>query len=250
MKKRLIVGNWKLHPKSLKEGERLLSGFSAVRGVETIICPPTVFLGELRSRFKGKTLSFGAQDLFWEFSGSYTGGVSSEMLKDRGAKYVLVGHSERRALGEVNDIVNKKLLAALKGGLVPILCVGEPARDLEGGYLEFLQNQLTACLKGVSRKMLVDVVIAYEPVWAIGQSFEKAMRPEEVHETSLFIRKIISDTYRREDGHSISILYGGSVEGENAGAIVSEGNVEGVLVGHQSLKPKEFAKIIEAIAKV
>jgi triosephosphate isomerase len=169
------------------------------------------------------------------------------MIKGVGADYCIIGHSERRALGETNEIVGRKVRAALRNGLKVILCVGEHERDESGRYLEFLKTELEESLAQAGRKILSQIIIAYEPIWAIGKSADQSMAPRDVHETSLFIRKILREIFKNESALKIPILYGGSVAPENTEALVRGGNVEGLLVGHKSLVPEHFNEIIRIL---
>ncbi len=212
--------------------------------VETVICPPFPYLGMFAHT--GTTrVSLGAQDVFWANSARATGEVSPEMLKDLGVSFVLVGHSERRALGETDEIVSKKLTAVLTEGLTPILCIGEKERDADARYFDIVKNQLKSSLAGIQRRFLSGLVIAYEPLWAIGKSARDAMKPRDICETSIFIRKVLTDVYDAETAQTPAILYGGSVEPENTRAIFSEGGVNGLLVGHASLGKEGFGQMLK-----
>jgi triosephosphate isomerase len=210
--KKIIIGNWKMNPNSLAEAKRL---FDAVKKTKAVICPPFVYL----SKFKYKFL--GAQDCFWEQGGAYTGEVSPKMLRDLGVKYVIIGHSERRALGETEEIIEKKLRAVLKVGLIPILCVGEKKGE---NARKVINKQLNGNLKGV--------IIAYEPIWAIGTgNFCSAEKANKIRE---FIKQKIDN----------KILYGGSVNSKIAKDYIDVG-FDGLLVGGASLDAKEFIKIVK-----
>lgn len=251
-RKKLIVGNWKMNPRSLTEAKKSFVTFKRLRhstvGVTTVICPPFVFLSELRKSYSGSAIFFGAQDVAWQKEGAFTGEVSTAMLQSIGCHFVIVGHSERRAMGESNELVSSKVKAALKSEMHTIVCVGESERDMQGKYLHFIENQIHESLAGVSRQLAEKLIVAYEPLWAIGNG-NSAMSPNEVHQMSLFIHKILVKLYGRKSAEKISILYGGSVDDENAKSIVYDGNVDGLLVGRQSLNPYEFSKIINVISK-
>lgn len=208
-----------------------------------IICPPFVFLAELIVKFK--KMSFGVQDLFWEEKGAYTGEISVAMAKNIGAKYVIIGHSERRELGETNEIINKKIKNALKNNLKVIFCIGEQERDLEGNYLYFIKNEIEEGLKGVSKKLLKNLIVAYEPIWAIGKKGEDADKPEDVFQMSIYIRRVLLGIAGKKLSRNIPILYGGSAEPGNAEKLLKEGGMQGFLVGHASLVPKDFNKILK-----
>jgi triosephosphate isomerase len=247
-RKKIIVGNWKMNPGTLAEAKILFGKVKRVSGklafVETVLCPPFVYLGALAG---AKGVKLGAQDSFWENEGRFTGEVSPNMLNALGISHVIIGHSERRALGETNEIISKKIDAVLEKGLKVILCVGEKERDASGSYFEFLKNQIKQSLLGIDQKFLRNLLVAYEPLWAVGKSFHEAMQPAEIRETVIFIRKILSDIYGRETVANIPIIYGGAVETENVVSVFRDGGVNGVLVGHKSLVPEDFISIIKSV---
>jgi triosephosphate isomerase (TIM) len=251
--KTLIVANWKMHPRTLREAKALLAVTRAAaakaRGASVVVCPPAVFLSNLAQGSRGKSVVFGAQDCAAEAKGAHTGEVSAGMLFDRGARFVILGHSERRAQGERNEEVNRKVIAAHAAGLTAILCVGERERDPEGMYLGLVKDEVVEALRGVPREALASVIVAYEPIWAIGKRAEDAMRPHDAHETALYIRKVLRETYAHDDALKVPILYGGSVEAENARSILAEGGVDGLLVGHQSIEPKGFADLLRHVGR-
>ena len=245
--KKIIVGNWKMNPANLAEARRIFGGAkraaSKIRRAEVVICPPFIFLSALAQSAKNsRNISLGVQDIFWETAGSYTGEISPTMVLNAGAKFTIIGHSERRALGETDLMISKKAVLALKFGLRAIVCIGESVRDEKGDYLGFLKNQIKNSLQGISGKLLENLIIAYEPVWAIGG--REAMKPEQVEEMGIFIRKTLSDIYDQEEAMKLPILYGGSVDAKNAEAIVYQGNVQGLLIGRQSLEPESFKAIL------
>lgn len=248
-RKVLMVANWKMNPPTLAEARVLFSktkqAGSRLESVETVVCPPFPYLGALAHG--GTThVSLGAQDVFWASAGRATGEVSPEMLSDLGVSYAIVGHSERRALGETDEVVSKKVKAALAEGLHPILCIGERERDENAGYFEVLKNQLKASLAGIQRRSLSELVVAYEPLWAIGKSARDAMKPRDIRETEIFIRKVLTDLFGAESARESRILYGGSAEEGNTAAILSEGGVDGLLVGHASLDAAGFVTMLKA----
>ena len=243
--KPLIVANWKMNPQTYKEAEDLIKDvlqyMKAAKGVEVVLCPPFTWLTDFSHKNKSAA-TFGAQDVFYERKGAFTGEISPEMLKNSNVEYVIVGHSERRNyFGETDEIVNKKVKAAVGAGLKVILCVGEHAGEDKSAVLE---KQITEGLKGITRDQAKNMVIAYEPVWAIGTgnncSVDVAMG------SILFVRKIISQLYRRELADNMRILYGGSVKSENSGAYIKEGGANGLLVGGASLNAGEFVKIVKS----
>lgn len=247
-KKNIIVANWKMNPSSAAEARTLFNKIklagSRLEAVETVICPPFPYMGMFMHA--GTTrVSLGAQDVFYANAARATGEVSPEMLKDIGVSYVIVGHSERRALGETTDIVSKKAKAALAEGLKPIICIGEAERDTEGRYFEFLKQQIVGSLSGVTRGQFRELCLAYEPLWAIGKSSREAAEPRVIREVAIFIQKVLSDLFGEEAAQAPRILYGGSAEEGNTAAILSEGGVQGLLVGHKSLDAESFVKMLK-----
>lgn len=252
MKKRIIVGNWKMNPPTLTEAKHICSAIKRIAAtnpkVSVVICPPALYLYELGQASKKSRLSIGAQDFFYEESGAYTGEISATLVKNSGATYALVGHSERRRLGDSDVIIAKKVLAGLRAGLTVILCIGESARDDHGVYLAFIHDQLTSALGRVNTKMMSKLIIAYEPIWAIGQSLREAITPRHLHEMIIYIRKVLSDRYGAEVGSAVPVLYGGSVFPKNAKAFLDEGMAGGLLVGRESLVPDDFREIVKVAA--
>lgn len=252
MKKRnLVVANWKMSPETLDEAKKVFNGtrFSAkgLKNTDVVICPPFPFLQPLLKLNYPKNIFLGGQNIFSEIKGAFTGEVSVAMLKNLGAKFLILGHSERRALGETNEIIKKKLQIAFEADFAPIFCIGEKERDKNGNYLEFIKNQIKESLVGLPKKYLVGINIAYEPIWAIGRSYLEAMSPTDIHETVLFIKKVLSELFGSDIAGGAKILYGGSVEAENASEIVRLGNVDGFLVGHASLITADFSAILKAV---
>jgi triosephosphate isomerase len=255
-KKKIVIGNWKMNPLSFKEAEKLFTNIvksvSGIKKTEIVICPPFLYLEKLK-KFSRK-ISLGAQNVFWGDAGPFTGEISGEMLYDIGARYVIVGHSERRTMpvrqsldvggGETNEIVNKKIKAAVGAGLVPILCVGENMRDKNHEYLNFVKKQIEECLNGVSKNSISKIIVAYEPVWAIGRGAYPAT-PEEFREMNIFIRKILSDKFGVEAVENIRIIYGGSVDEKNAERFIQDGQADGFLPGRASLNPRKFSRIVQ-----
>lgn len=251
MKKRnLVVANWKMNPESFEEAKRIFNitrlAAKKLKNTDVIVCAPFVYLQNLSKLERSKKLHLGTQNISSEFKGAYTGEVSGVMIKNLDTKFVILGHSERRAMGESNDFIKKKIQAAYDTGITPILCIGEKTRDKEGNYLEFLKSQIKECLSGLQKKNLVGLVIAYEPIWAIGKSYKESMHPTDVHEMTLFIKKVAGEMFGKDVANSWKILYGGSVEVLNAPEIIRLGNVDGFLVGHASLKP-EFTDILKIV---
>jgi triosephosphate isomerase (TIM) len=252
MKRRnLVLANWKLNPRTLEDARKIFNGIrlaaKGLRNTDVIVCPPFPFIFPLAKLDSPKNLFLGSQNISSEMKGAFTGEVSAEMIKSLGAEFSIIGHSERRKMGETNEIINKKIQIAFDVGLVPVLCIGEKERDHDGTHLAFIKNQIKECLTGLQKKNLVGIHIAYEPIWAIGKSYKEAMTPTDIHESVLFIKKSFGEIFGRDIVDSLKILYGGSVEAENAPEIVRIGNVDGFLVGHASLIPAGFGQILKAV---
>jgi len=241
--KNLIAANWKMNPQSQKEAKKLFDGIkkkAKAKNVEVVVCPPFVYL----PLFKG--LPIGAQNIYFEEKGAFTGEVSAAMLKDAKASYVILGHSERRKyFVETNEQINKKIKKALSFKIKPIFCIGETKEEKDQNKKsEVLEAQLTEGLKSVTKEEMKSVSVAYEPVWAIGTGNNCSV--EETMGTVLFIRKILTKLYNREVADNTRILYGGSVKSNNAAAYIKEAGANGLLVGGASLNAEEFAKIVKS----
>lgn len=248
-------------PQTVREAENFLYEFQAraprLNNMEVIICPPFVYLELLSEKSRRKVgtptrasgFKIGAQDVFWEDKGSYTGEVSAVMLKNLGVKYVIVGHSERREnLFETDEVVNKKIKLALKKNLKVIFCVGEKERDADGAYLKFIKKELLEGLNKVARKDFKNLIICYEPVWAISsRKGAQVDTPKDFLEVSIYIRRALFFKFGRKAAHEIPILYGGSVDGENARSFLEEGGAQGLLVGRASQKAKTFVDLLKNI---
>jgi len=230
---KIIIANWKLNPSTLKKAVELAK-LEDKDGV--IIAPSIVHLGAVGEVLSNASLA--SQDVFWEINGAYTGEVSPNQLSDIGVTHVIIGHSERRKyIGETDAIINKKVMATLNAGLKVILCVGEDIEVRQKGIdaaKDFITNQIKADLKGVQRKDVKNIVIAYEPIWAIGTGASDI--PEETAEISAYIKNLTGVS---------AVLYGGSVNSKNAQDFLSQKDIDGALIGGASLKPKEFQKIVE-----
>jgi triosephosphate isomerase (TIM) len=246
----LIVANWKMNPETIEKAKEIFLGIKKtannLKNTKVVICSPFVYLSDLEKLADAK-LILGAQDMFWEESGSFTGEISAGMLKKE--SYVILGHSERRDLGETDEMVSKKIISAIKADLKPILCVGEKERDVHGDYLLFLQKQIINSLNKLPKRFLEKLIIAYEPIWAIGKSGEEAMKPTDIHETSLFIKKVLAEIYEPKIALTVPIIYGGSVSYKNAKDIITLGEVQGLLVGHESLKIESFSDLLKNVSQ-
>lgn len=256
MTKKLVIANWKMNPVSLNEAVKLFTSIAKsvhVKKIEVVICSPYLYLPSFAKASAGKgklKISLGGQDAFWGSTGPFTGEVSAEMLYSVGVKYVILGHSERRALGEENIDVNKKIKGAFSAGLIPILCVGDKERDENHEYFNFIKNQIEECLNGIPKDLISKIIIAYEPVWALSTTFpRKDETKADFLEMAIFIRKILTDKFgvNRELPR---IIYGGSVNDKNIREFMADGGVEGVLVGGASLDAKKFLEIIRVTENV
>lgn len=251
--KKLIVGNWKMNPQSVKEAEILFKNIgkatSSIKNTDIVICVPFPFLSIVK-KLKNKKITLGAQNVFYQAEGAYTGEVSASMLRDLGVKYVIVGHSERRSQGETNEIVNKKLIAILKAKLTPILCIGESIRNNDGSYLGIVKDQLMANLASVSKNQIKQIVIAYEPVWALSSTVNRHdATPHDFEEMKIYIRKTLTDMFGPTAANSVRIIYGGSANKDNALSFLQIG-ADGLLPGKASLDAKNFANIIEIASSI
>jgi triosephosphate isomerase len=244
-----IAGNWKMNltlSASLELAEGVKKAASGISNVDIAICPPSVYLERVAAAVQGSNIGVGAQNVYFEKEGAFTGEVSVAMLKDIGCRYVILGHSERRnILGESSEHVNLKTHAALAAGLIPIVCVGELLKEREAGTTEqVVRRQFDGSFSGVSAEEMKKCVIAYEPVWAIGTG--KVATPDQAEEVHAAIRKMIEKNYNKDVAETVRIQYGGSVNDKNAQEILAKPNVDGALVGGASLKVDPFMGIIKA----
>ena len=246
MKKKLIVANWKMNKnisQTLDFAKSLGENFVKTED-EVAICPPFVSILALKPFAEKFGFSLGAQNCFWEESGAFTGEISASMLKSAGVKYVILGHSERREyFFETGEIVNKKILAALKNGLKPIVCVGESSETKEKGTAdEFVKQQLEDCFKNIDKNEIQNIAVAYEPIWAIGTG--KVASPIVASEMCGVIRNFIAEKFGSNEARSVKILYGGSVNEKNAKEFFAMDNIDGGLIGGASLDAEKFEKIV------
>ncbi|MEX0919197.1 MAG: triose-phosphate isomerase [Parcubacteria group bacterium] len=249
MSKPIIVANWKNYPSSVIEAKSILRDLGKNRllykKISLFIAPPLVYLEQVAEKSSGFA-KIAVQDLFQYTKGSFTGSVTPDILRSFGARLSIIGHSERRALGETSDDVASKVKIALKEGLTPLVCIGENYHDQDGEHFGFLREQLETSLKGIHKSDSTKIVIAYEPVWAIGKSGKDAMKPEDLAQAVIFIRKVLSDMFGNAIALKVPILYGGSVDPSNVESLWKETSVSGFLVGRASLKALEFKKIVES----
>ena len=246
----IVVANWKMNktiPEALQFAGDLRKSLKETgrKGVDIVLAPPFTALKAVFDSVAGDTIDLAAQDLFWEERGAYTGEISAAMLSDIGCKYVIIGHSERRQyFGETDEGVNKKINRALYHNLTPIFCIGETLRQREeGATFKMIRGQVEKGLDGLSEGAMSSVVMAYEPVWAIGTG--KTATPGQAEEVQGYIRAVLRESYGREVFDSVRILYGGSVTPENIGSLMKEPDIDGALVGGASLQVDSFVKIIK-----
>ncbi|MBI2351830.1 MAG: triose-phosphate isomerase [Deltaproteobacteria bacterium] len=247
MRTPVIAGNWKMFktiPEAVSLVEKIKAELSRLEGIEAVVCPPYTSLSEVRKILAGSKIHLGAQDLHWEKEGAYTGEISAGMLKDAGCSYVIIGHSERRAyFGETDESVNKKIKSALSSGITPIVCVGETLDEREKGKaFEVIKRQIDNGLAGLTAGEAKKLVLAYEPVWAIGTG--RTATPEQAQEVHAYIRSLLK-TFGADASETIRIQYGGSVRPENISMLISQPDIDGALVGGASLKPDTFVGIIK-----
>ena len=247
-RKPLIAGNWKMFktgPEALETADRLVKLLSTTMDVDVMIAPPFTALALVSDLLKKTRISLGAQNIFWEAEGAYTGEISASMLVSAGCRYVIVGHSERRQyFGETDDTVNKKIMAAVKNNLIPVMCIGESETERESKEtFSVLDRQVQKGLKGFSANEMETLVMAYEPVWAIGTG--KTATADQAQEVHLFLREMLEKKFGNNLAKSIRILYGGSVKSDNITELMTMPDIDGALIGGASLEPETFSKIVQ-----
>lgn len=248
MNKKLIIANFKTNPSSLKEAIKLtkeiIKNLKTLKKTNLIICPPFVYFSELKKL--ARKFKLGAQNVFYKDNGAFTGEIGVDILKDFKIEYVILGHSERRELGETNQDINKKI-KNLPFSIIPILCIGERQRDENHEYLNFVQTQIEECLEGINKRVLENLIIAYEPIWAIGKDAIREATALEFREMKIFIKKILTLKFGAKNVSKVRIIYGGSVNENNVIDFVKEGESDGFLVGRASLDAKKFVQIINNV---
>lgn len=253
LNKKLIVANWKMNPESLKEAKGIFDSLKKknlqIKKTIPVICPPYLYESDLSMGYRGNKFKFGFQDIHFKSDDQSTGEISTEMAQNSKVEYVIIGHSERRQNGETNKTVSLKMKKVIDANLTAILCIGEEERDNQGNYLRFIEEQLVESLSTITNKKVSKLVIAYEPIWAIGKG-KTSMDPSDLHRINIFIKKILVSIYSKKIAMNIPILYGGSVDADNAKEIIKEGHVDGLLVGRSSLNPHLFADIIKEVESV
>jgi triosephosphate isomerase len=250
MRRKVIAGNWKMH-KDLSESQNLISKLTIELSKEDvkcdiIICPPFTSLSEAAALVKNTKVKLGAQNMHFEDKGAFTGEVSATMLKSVGCEYVILGHSERRAIfNESDEMINKKIKKALDSGLRPIFCIGETLQQRESGKMnDVIKRQVTEGLQHISKGEMEKVIIAYEPVWAIGTGVTAA--PHQAQEVHVYVRQLTSDIFGEDTAENLIIQYGGSVKPGNAVELLSQSDIDGALVGGACLEADSFLKIIRS----
>lgn len=246
----LIVGNWKMNPDTLEEAKSLSQKTRKMAdqllNTDVVVCPPFVFISDCSPRNVESNFYMGAQNVsLYKEDRAHTGEVNVSMLNDLNIKYVIVGHSERRAMGETDEDVAEKVSLVSEVGIHSIICIGEKVRDENGQYLDLIKQQITTSLSKLSLKNAKNVIIAYEPIWAIGAT--EAMKPEQICEMAIFVRKTFSDVFGQNAAMKVKVLYGGSVNAENARDIITIGSVDGLLVGRQSVDAGGFGELLKSI---
>jgi triosephosphate isomerase (TIM) len=252
-RRKVIAGNWKMHNDN-SAAQQLASQIKIrttdIKNTDIILCPPFTALTVVHDVIKNSKIGLGAQNVYWEKSGAFTGELSAEMIKSTGAGYVIIGHSERRQFfGETDETVNKRTKAALAEGLKAIVCVGESLQQRESGITaSVVEKQITGGLQGLTAEQMENVIIAYEPVWAIGTG--KVATPEQAQEVHAHIRALIEKLFGSKTAEAVRIQYGGSVKAENADSLLSQPDIDGALVGGACLKAETFLPIIQSAEKL
>jgi triosephosphate isomerase len=252
MRRLLIAGNWKMNldrAAAVALAEGVVRKTADNDAVDVAVCPPFVYLETVRAAVAGSRVALGAQNMYHKVEGAYTGEISGPMLADLGCRYVILGHSERRHILKESDTqINEKVYAAIAAGLTPIVCVGELIEERRAGKtMDVIASQFAGSLAGISAERMVGIVIAYEPVWAIGTG--EVATPDQAEEVHLGLRRIIQNRYNHAVAESVRIQYGGSVKPDNAADLLNQPDIDGALVGGASLKVEAFAGIIANAVK-
>lgn len=247
----LVIGNWKGYVDSERKAKQLVVAAKKLatqyKKVQVVLAPSAPYIGLLSTGNRSK-LSFAAQDVSVTSGGAQTGEVSAQILAGAHVAHVIVGHSERRALGESEEEISQKVRLCLSAGLQPIICIGETVRDAEAQYLKVIRTQLSSVMTPLSPKERAQVIVAYEPVWAIGKTALEAVTPDDLTEMVLYIRKALGEFLPGKSAQKVPVLYGGSVDASNAKILLNGTGVNGFLVGRASTDSKEFSGIIKAVA--
>jgi triosephosphate isomerase len=250
--KRLVIGNWKMNPdtfdaaKSIAKKTRSFS--RRLSQTEVVVCPPFPFIAAAKVRMQPSAFHIGAQSASVDEGGAHTGDVSAAMLASLGVEYVIAGHSEERAAGDTDETVSRRIRRILEAGLTAVVCVGEKSREESGSHLGFLKSQIQATFAGVPADKARRIVLAYEPVWAIGA--KEPMNPDQIYEMSIFVKKVFADAFGSDAGHKVRVLYGGSVNFRNAADIMKTGKVDGLLVGRESVNMPGFLELLRSVDSI
>ena len=245
----LIVANWKAYVEELARAKKLLAVSKRLAredGIAIVLAPPAPLLGVLSAKNKSR-VAFAAQDISATAGGALTGEATAPAYAAASASYAILGHSERRAAGDTDAVVAVKLAHALAHGLTPILCVGEAERDGEGRYLALVREEITAAVELLTPRERTRVIVAYEPLWAIGTTAEHAIDPNDLAEMVLYIRKVIAELLPGKSARRSLVLYGGSVEPDNVRGLAGASDVDGFLIGHASVDPHTFAELVKQL---
>lgn len=243
----LIAGNWKMNTTVNQGADLVMKLRELIKGVDevdVVIAPPFTSLYHISHLVADSPIRLAAQDIFWEKSGAYTGEISPEMIKDAGCRYVIIGHSERRQyFNETDETINKKVVAAIRHDLMPIVCVGETLEEKEAGKtISRVRSQVRGALAGLAGGAVKGISIAYEPIWAIGTG--KTASPQEAEEVHNSLRELIFEMFEADSAKGIRIIYGGSVKPDNIDILMAQPNIDGALVGGASLKAEDFARLV------
>ncbi len=248
-----VIGNWKMNPVSRRDAKKLLEGVKDVvkklKDTTVVVAVPSPYWSDVRGVYGGKKLALASQNINAADAGAHTGEVSVQMAKEFGVTYAIIGHSERRNLGETDGQINQKVKSLLSQDMRPVVCFGESERDTKGAYLSVLEGQIKAICNGVHRSRAEDMILAYEPIWAIGAKAKRPITTHELHEIVIYIRKMLTEIYDSKTAKKIPLIYGGSVNPRNAEALITEGYVDGFLPGRASLSPESFNEIVSIVEK-
>lgn len=248
---RYVIFNWKMNPTTLADADDIFDALkkssARLRKTLAVVCPPALFIDHLAWDYKGKRIAFGIQDASIKQSGSWTGEISYSQARNIHVSFALINHSDRRKVGESIEDSKTKMKIALSEGMSVVLCIGEEKRDYQGTFLKSLQEELAFFLKGVSEEYFSRIIIAYEPLWAIGQS--KSASSHDIHEMVLYMRKILPDIIGKNNASLLKIIYGGSVDDSNVADLLSIEQLSGFLVGRASLDPTQFDALLMSVEK-
>lgn len=247
----VVIGNWKLNPNTVKDAVTLTAGvtkkFKKHEGVTVAVAPSYLHIAEVAKKIGKQSILLAAQDVAIEAMGPFTGEVSAMQLRDMKVTYVIIGHSERRAMGETDEAIQKKIQVALKSNLIPVVCFGEKVRDTQGDFFTFVERQIKSIASVLKAVEIKKVILAYEPIWAISTTKNAHVAtPADAKEMQIFVESILTKFYDRPTARAVRVLYGGSVNPTNIGGFVAEGGMDGFLVGGASLKADDFIQIVNA----